>query len=180
MAELFLERNFDPPINQDGVFDMALAAGPCFSMHRVEWRFSLLSKGGRKMVCWFHAPDMESVRIAMRQFDIDMSRAWRGSVHDKPGLTQQALNAANVLVERRFDEPASLQDIQAIEDAGIRCLETRQVSFVRTFFSADQKRMICLYQAPDAESVRLAQRQAKVPFDDAWAFQSIFPGGMAP
>jgi len=155
---------------------MALEAGHCFEMHKVRWQCSFLSMDGHKMVCWFSAPDMESARIAMRQSDIDMRVLWRGNVQDKPGLTQSELAAANVLVERRCDEPVTLQQIQDIEDAGIWCLETRDVSFVRTFFSVDRKRMICLYRAPDAESVRLAQRQARVPFDNAWAFQTLGPG----
>lgn len=175
MTDLFLERRFDPPLGPPEVIEMALEAGSCFTVHRVEWQCSFLAGNGHRMVCWFRAPDMESARIAMRQSEIDMRVLWRGSVHDKPGLTQQELAAPNVLVERRFDDPVTLPEIQAIEDAGIWCLETRNVSFVRTFFSADQKRMICLYRAPDAESVRLAQRQAGVPFDEAWAFQLITP-----
>jgi len=175
MTDLFLERRFEPPLSPSGVMEMAFEAGNCFNMHRVEWQCSFLSGNGQRMVCWFRSPDMESARIAMRQSEIDMRVLWRGSVHDKPGLTQQELAVTNVLVERRFDEPVTLLEIQAIEDAGIWCLETRNVSFVRTFFSVDQKRMICLYRAPDAESVRQAQRQAGVPFDEAWAFQLISP-----
>jgi len=33
--------------------------------------------------------------------------------------------------------------------------------------------MICMYHAPDAESVRLAQRQAGMPIDDVWAFEGV-------
>ena len=33
--------------------------------------------------------------------------------------------------------------------------------------------MLCLYEAPDAESVRQAQREAGVPFERAWAFEAI-------
>jgi len=175
MTELFLERRFDPPLGPPEVFEMAVEAGNCFNMHRVGWQCSFLSRNGHRMVCWFSAPDLESARIAMRQSKIDTRVLWSGSVHDKPGLSEQELAAPNVLVERRFDDPVTLPEIQAIEDAGIWCLETRNVSFVRTFFSADRKRMICLYRAPDAESVRLAQRQAGVPFDEAWAFQLITP-----
>jgi len=68
-----------------------------------------------------------------------------------------------------------LQKIQDIENAGIGCLESRNVRFIRTFFSADQKRMICLYAAPDAESVRQAQREAGVPFEEAWTFRAVDP-----
>ena len=80
-----------------------------------------------------------------------------------------------MLVQRSFAEPVELAAIQAIEDAGTWCLEMRHVEFVRTYFSRDRTRMVCLYRAPDAESVRAAQRQAKVPFDQVWAFERVGP-----
>jgi len=178
MTDCFLERDFDPPIDTEAVLAMALDSFGCFSIHQVDWCMSLLSNDGGRMVCWFRAPDLESSRIAMRQSNVDCRVLWRGSVHDKPGLGDGEIAEANVLVERRFDEPVTLAQIQAIEDAGIHCLETRDVHFVRTFFSADQRRMICLYRAPDAESVREAQRQAGVPFDVAWAFRAVSPADL--
>jgi hypothetical protein len=54
------------------------------------------------------------------------------------------------------------------------------VKFARTFFSADRRRMVCLYQAPDAESVRLAQREAAMPLDAVWAFERLGPDTMGP
>ena len=80
-----------------------------------------------------------------------------------------------MLVERSWDQPVTLEEIQAVEDAGAWCLETHNVKFVRTFFALDRKRMLCLYQAPDAESVRLAQRQAEMPVDSVWACQPVRP-----
>jgi hypothetical protein len=35
--------------------------------------------------------------------------------------------------------------------------------------------MLCLYQSPDAESVRAAQREAGLPVDRVWAFDRIAP-----
>ena len=60
---------------------------------------------------------------------------------------------------------------QAREDAHQWCLDTHGVSFVRTYFSQDRKRMICLYRAPDAEAVREAQRKAGMPLDAVWSFR---------
>jgi hypothetical protein len=80
-----------------------------------------------------------------------------------------------VAVMRRWTDPVELKDIQAIEDAGAWCLEAHNVQFVRTFFSADHRRMACLYRAPDAESVRLAQTQAGMPVEHVWAFETLAP-----
>lgn len=75
---------------------------------------------------------------------------------------------ALVLVERRFDQPVEFEDIQKLEDAASWCLDAHKVRFIKTFFSRDQRRMLCLYEAPDAEAVRLAEDQACVPYDRAW------------
>ena len=180
MTDMFLERNFDPPLNTEGVKGMAIDAAGCFGLHGIDWHRSLLSSDGRKLVCWFSGPDLESARIALRQINADMRRLWRGTVHNAPGLEEHELGSANVLVTRSFEDPVELQDIQAIEDAGAWCLETRDVRFIRTYFSADRKRMVCLYEAPDAESVRQAQREAGVPFDDAWSVVPVAPEDVAP
>jgi len=55
-----------------------------------------------------------------------------------------------------------------MEDRGASCRVQHRVRFLRTYFSADRRRMVCCYAAPDAESVRLAQRQAGVPFERVW------------
>jgi hypothetical protein len=78
-----------------------------------------------------------------------------------------------VVVERSFPEPVEFETIQAIEDRGAWCLEAHGVRFLRTYFSRDRRRMICLYEAKDAESVRLAQREAGVPFEAAWAARVV-------
>jgi len=180
MTDMFLERIFEPNIDEAAVLKMSVQASDCFGMHQVAWRGSLLSSGGNKMLCCFQAPDMESARIAMRQSEVDTRVFWHGTVHDAPGIGQEDLRAANVLVERSFDVATPLQQIQEIEDAGIHCLEARNVRFIRTFYSTDRQRMVCLYEAPDAESVRQAQREAGVPFVEAWSFRALGPWAEGP
>ena len=171
MTEIFLERKFDPPIGKDDIMQMAADGAGCFSIHRVRWNGSFLAADGGRMVCSFSAPDLESARVALRQVGTDTRALWRGEIADAPGIREDDVDGANVLVERSFDEPVTLRQVQDMEDAGIGCLQMRNVRFIRTFFAADQRRMLCLYAAPDAESVREAQREAGVPFDDAWSFR---------
>jgi Protein of unknown function (DUF4242) len=78
-----------------------------------------------------------------------------------------------VVVERSFREPVAFEDVQALEDRSAWCLEAHGVRFLRTYFSRDRRRMVCLYEAPDAESVRLAQEKAGLPFQRAWAARVV-------
>lgn len=175
MAELFLERDFDPPVTHADLIAAWTEGLGCMELRRVEWMGSLLSLDGRKLVCHFRAPDAESARYALRMGGADVRRLWRGTLHDAPQLSRFAADSANVMVRRSFSEPVTLEAIQAIESVGAACLEVRHVGFVRTYFSADRKRMLCLYRAPDAESVREAQRYAGMPMDDVWGFNALLP-----
>lgn len=175
MADAFLEQRFDPPVSASGLREQFRLASNCFEMHRIGWQASLLSADGQHCVCQFSCGDAESLRIALRQVGANVDSIWSGSVHLAVGVSSAEQVAANVIVTRRFEKPVALESIQEIENAGARCLELHKVKFICTFFSRDHKRMICLYRAPDAESVRLAQRQAGMPVDQVWSFNSVHP-----
>lgn len=181
MIDLFLERQFAKPLTASRVAKVTQDAQGCLDIYAVRWLGSLLGLDGRRMVCRFQAPDTESARQCLRQAGADITRLWAGTVHDAQhaALGEEAPPPldpdANVLVERSFAEPVSLADLQAIEDLASACLENHRVRFKRSCFSLNRRRMLCLYQAPDAESVRVAQRQAGMPFTMAWACRFIAP-----
>jgi hypothetical protein len=175
MTDVLIERRLEPALDPDGVRAQVELGQPCLTRHNVAWQQSYLAGDGQRMVCWFRGPDAESVRLALRGAGVEVETLWAVSVHDAPQLSPELLAGANVAVQRRFGEPVTLGEIQAIEDAGAWCLETHRVKFARTFFSLDRRRMICFYQAPDAESVRLAQRQAGMPVEAIWAFANVKP-----
>jgi len=173
MAEIFIERQFTPPLSRADVIAMSHDSKGRLGRYRVFWQESFLALDGHQMLCRFHAHDTESARRAFQQSGSDSGSYWSGSVHVAP---TPALPHPTVVVERRFAQPVTLASIQAIEDAGSWCLQSHRVTFVRTFFALDRTRMICLYHAPDAEAVRHAQRQAGVPLERVWACQRIAPG----
>jgi hypothetical protein len=173
MTDMILAREFDEPLSKEDVMAMALESGGCFSLYRVDWNQSFLAADGKRLLCWLTAPDAESARQALRQSGVGTHELWPGTLHDSAAAEAPSWDEANVVVERSWDEPATLDDIQAIEDAGAQCLETHRVRFARTFFSLDKKKMVCLYRAPDAESVRLAQRQAGMPLQAVWTCAQV-------
>jgi hypothetical protein len=73
-----------------------------------------------------------------------------------------------VVVERSFAEPVRIEDLQRSEDGAAWCLEAHGVRFLRSYFSQDRCRMICLYEAPDAEAVRIVQEKAGLPYERTW------------
>ena len=174
MVHVIMERKFSPAMSANEFMEMAMDSAACMSIYRTQWHESLLARDGGSLVCRFEAPDTESVRMLARGDQSIDKIAWPGTVHDtgREGL-------ANVVVERRFEQAVTVEALQAIEDAGAHCMELHKVTFLRTFFSTDHKRMICLYRAPDAESVRLAQHQAGMPVERVWACQPFTPASFS-
>ena len=170
MTHLILERAFDPPRSLADVHEGIRSSGWCFDLHQVAWQGSFLSADGRTMVCSFVAPDVESARVALRKTGADTRRLWAASVHDAPSPGNP-----NVIVERSFPAPDTFERLKAIVDTKAWCLEQHRVNWARSFLSTDGRRMLCFYGAPDAESVRLAQREAELPVDTVWGFQRIGP-----
>ena len=73
-----------------------------------------------------------------------------------------------VIVERRFAAPVSDADLAAGAARQQSCLDIHRVTYRRSLLSQDRQRMICEYDAPDAESVRRVQREAEGPFESVW------------
>jgi hypothetical protein len=175
VANVVMERGFDPPINEGLFREMAAGLDDCVGIYRVHWQESLLAVDGSSLTCCFVAPDAESVRMLSRGDASSRKMVWAGSVH-----TAAESGRANVVVERRFEEPVTLESVQAMAEAADWCMRQHRVTVLRTYFSADRRHMICLYQAPDAESVRLAQQQANMPVHRVWACHNFMMDDLTP
>ena len=175
MTHVFLERQFETPIDLDDVRQMAIDNSNCIGIYGVEWHQSHLAKDGSRLYCHFEAPDTEAMRNVLRFNHSEYNAVWPSEIHDTGNDGE-----VNVLVERSWDEPVTIADIAAIEKEGAWCLEAHNVTFLKTYFASDHKRMICLYRAPDAESVRQSQIKANMPFDDVWSFTLVTPATLFP
>lgn len=160
------------PTSADASSLQALAATmrDCCEQNRVKPVRSHLSLDGYRTICVFESPDAEAVRRVSRQAQMP-GDVWTADLHVPQGAP--AADGDLIVVERSFDAPGELDELQAREDRGAWCLEQYRVRFVRTYFARDRRRMICLYAAPDAESVRAAQRTIGMPVDLVWASRLV-------
>ena len=66
------------------------------------------------------------------------------------------------IVERQFDPPLTEADLKATEGRMAPCLDLYNVRWIRSYWSADRKRMICEYDGPDAASVKSVAAEINV------------------
>ncbi len=76
---------------------------------------------------------------------------------------------AHLIVEQTFDPPLTDEEHGRIGQRLDWCLAAYGATWIRSYLSADRRRMVCEFAAPDAEAVRTSYRSAGVAFDRVWA-----------
>ena len=80
-----------------------------------------------------------------------------------------------MVVEERFDPPIDMSKQAPHVGKLSPCLPVEGVTWLSSYIAADGSRCVCVYDAPDAESVRRAYRKAGVPFDNVWTAAHLAP-----
>jgi hypothetical protein len=73
------------------------------------------------------------------------------------------------IVEYAFDPPLSDADFNGASARLKPCLEMRNIRRLRTWLADDRMRMLCEYEAADAQTVREAYRSAQVQYARVWS-----------
>lgn len=167
MENVVVERVLDEPMMADRLRSVHDQMRHCLEENRIHCVRTYLSADGRRMTCLFAAPDAEAVRRVNRVAHMPAQRVWTASLHGPAANGDDGAEAA-VIVERSFAAAMPFEELAAQEEAGSWCLDLHRVSCLRTYFSTDRRRMLCVYAAPDAESVRLSQKQIGLPLDSVW------------
>jgi hypothetical protein len=80
MACIIVERTFEHPPTEEELTAAGIRERPCLGIYGVEWRRSLFSSDGLRMICQYEAPDAESVRKVQREAGNGFERVWAGNV----------------------------------------------------------------------------------------------------
>jgi hypothetical protein len=85
----------DPPVKPEDLTGMIQFATGCFDLHHVDWKHRFLSADGRRMLCWYQAPDAESARLALRELGSNLHAVWTGKVTGE-GAESPSISTANL------------------------------------------------------------------------------------
>ena len=75
---------------------------------------------------------------------------------------------AHLIVEQTFAPPLTDEEHGRIGQRLDKCAEAYGARWMRSYLSTDRRRMVCEFEAPDAEAVRSSYRSAGVAFERVW------------
>jgi hypothetical protein len=76
---------------------------------------------------------------------------------------------ANLIVEQTFEVPLTDEEHNRAAARLDPCLEAHGAKWMRSYLSLDRRRMVCEFEAADAEAVRASYRSAECAFDRVWS-----------
>jgi hypothetical protein len=74
----------------------------------------------------------------------------------------------HLIVETSFETPPTDADLSASARRIDNCLAAYGARWLRSYLSKDRRRMVCEFEAPDAEAVRSSYRSAGAEFERCW------------
>lgn len=82
MEIVIVEREYEEPLTDEEIDDIARRTAPCLSLRRVTSLRTYLSKDRRRAVCTYEGPDAASVRAANDEAGVAYTRVWSCSILD--------------------------------------------------------------------------------------------------
>jgi len=73
-----------------------------------------------------------------------------------------------MVLEQSFEQAVTPEELNDMARRVDRCLEVHGARWMRSYVSLDRKRLICEFEAADAEKVRESYRSAGVTFERVW------------
>ena len=75
---------------------------------------------------------------------------------------------AILIVEQTFEVPLTDEEHDRAAQRLDPCLEQHGARWMRSYLAADRRRLLCEFEAADAEAVRASYRSAGVTFERVW------------
>lgn len=173
MANILLERDFEFPITLADIREMGVEASDCQRIFRVNWLESFLASDGRRLYCHFEAPDTEAVRQVMHSIRSDYKAIWP-CVRLNSADTDSTIN---VLVERHIPEGTDPITVAELESRQAYSHPQWGLRYVRALHDIEGKRMLSLYEAPNARFVEQCHGDGGIAFESIWSCRHLVPTG---
>ena len=81
---------------------------------------------------------------------------------------------ATIILEHHLEgRPFDLERFNAAQRTNLPCLTLHGVRHVASYVAPDGFKMICVFEAPDAEAVRKTARQLGYRYDSVWTAKVV-------
>jgi hypothetical protein len=172
MTLVTVERAFEVPQDHAELQAREKASAFCLDAKRVKFLRSFFSADRQHMVSLYEAPDAEAVRTTQRTAQLPVAHVWSATVVSETPFPVPA-GYSLVVAQRALPPGVSLELVIQLLNSSAGCNDRLRVRHLAGYMSLDCTRMFCVYSSPDAESVRVSNRENGVPAERVWSAERI-------
>lgn len=169
MGLVIVERRFAEATPFEEIQALEDRVAWCLEQHEVRFLRTYFSRNRRHMVCIYEAPDADAVRTTQRQGEIPFETIWSGKLLIPSEQAPPVEGLEQVVVQQVLPVSYSAEQVGGIMEQTRGCFDLYRAALRQTYLALDGMRMICVFDAPDAESVRTAKVQSGIPLVRAWS-----------
>jgi hypothetical protein len=162
MRDVYLERILEPNFrhqNLDSEFGLPPVAG---------WQESLIDADRERVLSRYRVPEPSILFESLTRRGMRARAIWSGTLRrpaTAPAWSGQSVSFIDVVAEF---EPSGAGTPDTIPDECALCFKIHGIDLIQSFVADDRSRVISIFRAPDAESIRLAYRHAAYAPDRVW------------
>lgn len=134
------------PVDPDGVRRLALHA--CLALHRVDWQRCYVATDSTHMLCWYRAPDAESVRLVLRQQGAT-GAVWPVEAHAVNDQGACGTPCERVIAELKFGGPFDAPSSRAMRTTVIEALAQAGRPVVHAFAARAASSIVFIVDGAD-------------------------------
>jgi len=167
MSYVVVERSFETPVDLPAISAQEKAFGWCLETHRVRFLLTYVAADRSRMLCIYDAPDAEAMRATQREAAMPFDRIWAAQLHGQE-LPKAPEGKETVVVTRTHGQPVSMEQLARVSKLAGGCMQVHRVDPLGALLCTSGLRQVCLFAAPDAEAVRVANHQSQLPVDEVF------------
>ena len=130
----------------------------------------------RFAVAIYEAADARTVRLAHEQAGLFCDAVWEGELVVGGPAPVAPPGRVTVIAQRELPRSFTAEEVQGTYARGEHCLGTHRVEPLGSYLSGDGRRLLCVFAALDAESVRASNRALGVPLLRVFTAEVTPPG----
>jgi hypothetical protein len=200
VPNFYVERALSAPLTAAAGRSLWRTLESCARAYPVRWHECLVDAERRRIVCGVEATDLPAARAAARCSGMEPDATWLSALpigasttaHGQAKLEATAetcmaaaagteprasavtrIGLVDVMAEWRLDAPVDALHFARAQNVCDWCLDAMRVRPGSVATSADRRRVVAFFRAPDAEAVRNAYRYATIPFDRVIALRRL-------
>ena len=172
MPDFYIERTFATLTAADErVLSRRLES--CARAYPVRWHKCLVDGARTRIVCHLEAESLPAARAAALCLGVTRDGVWLSAVPWAAAPATTDVRLGDVMAEWLLNAPTDALNFARAQNVCDWCLDTLRVRPESVASTADGRRVVTFFCAPDAESVRNAYRYATVPFDRITALRHL-------